>query len=200
MNRSSKNRKSHFLPILAAIFLVVIVWASFCLGKKIPSNQSLNNAVIPTPNSTSIGGETSDWNKFSDNVLSLRYPTEWSTGETQVFGSRIVVEFRYNNNPLFTISEIGNHNNGSGKAYTSLAEYIGPTRITKATDIKIGNYQAMHIVSPGEAGHVLPYEEIVFFNSDKTLLVSMYYEQSYYDKKNSDQVLSKIISTLTVNP
>lgn len=153
----------------------------------------------PCPSATSKPNDvTANWKTFSDDILSFNYPSSWEVSSTQVFGERTVVEFKYKMTPLFTLSEIGNYNQGIGKPFVSLDAYIGK-RIDISKDILIGASPAKRItaatVPPELSGHVIPYEEVVLFTPDKSLLISLYYEKDYFDKTDSNKVLDQILST-----
>ena len=144
-----------------------------------------------------LNGTTADWPTYNsiDNSLMFKYPEDWHAGKTEVFGSRTITEFKYNNNTsLFELTLYGNHNQLTGKPYNNLGEFLG-SRITKSKDIFIDGHTAKKIEDQGKPGHVIPYEEVIVFTPDNKTIVSLNYKSSYYDKPTANGVLYQILST-----
>lgn len=159
------------------------------ISKPIPVSQP-----TPTPSPTSTPEPTADWKTYTSESASFLYPQDWVAESPQVFGSRSEVDFKYNLTTVLALSMVGNYNNSTGEPFATLNEFLG-NRDSNAKEINVGGYQAKRITSTGETGHVIPYEEVVLFTPDKSLIVSLYYQASYYEKPEANRVLDQILST-----
>lgn len=137
---------------------------------------------------------TANWKTYSDKQLLFRYPEDWTIDPVQVFGSRSEVEFKYQKTSAFSLTYFANYNNGTEKPFTTLEEFIG-TRDGYVKEILLADQKAKYIVDPGDPGHVIPYEEILFFSPDNKAIISLHYEQSYYDVPKANKILDQILST-----
>lgn len=140
---------------------------------------------------------TSSWKTYvaADNIFSFKFPFQWAAQPNQILGSRSVTEFRFQNNPLFTVTLLGNYNQITGQPFKTLEEYLG-VRNAKSKVFSLNGIPAKRVTDPGEAGHVLPYEEVVVFSKDNKFIVSLYFEPDYYPSAVQDKTFDQILSTL----
>jgi len=150
----------------------------------------LKNAPEP-PNEAS---SSAVWKTYKDDTLIFSYPGDWEVKPRQVFGSRSEIDFTFKKTTTLALSYVGNYNNGTGKQYASLSEFlyskINPKEIT------IEGRPGLHVFDPGEPGHVTPFNQAAFFTSDKQFIISFYYEPGNYTVTGAEIVLDKILSSL----
>lgn len=191
-----RNSKPLLILVILVLLLAVGV-GGLILGKslntsRLPAQPTV--APVPTQIPTLAVDETINWKAYTNKNLSFSYPDKWEVGTEQNFGSRLITEFTYQNTPLFTVSEIGNYNQLTGKPYSSLDEFLG-SRKDKAKSTTVNNYPAKQITDPGDGGHVIPYQEIILFSRDKSFLISLYYSKDYYEATDDNKVFNLILST-----
>lgn len=140
--------------------------------------------------------DISSWKTYTaaDNTFSFKFPAQWTVQPNQVFGSRSVIEFQFQNNPLFTITLLGNYNQITGQPFKTLGEYLG-TKDVKSMGFVFDGRQAKRVTDPGQAGHVLPSEEVVAFSKDNKYIVSVYFEPDYYPQAVKNKTFDQILST-----
>lgn len=183
-----------FVPIL----IILLVAAAAALGgyliyqKQSKSTPSLQPTTQPSPSPTD---ETANWKTYRDERLMFRYPEDWTIDPVQVFGSRSEIEFKYQKTSAFSLTYIANYNNGTEKPFTTLEEFTGTRRDRYSKEILLAGQKAKYIVDPGDPGHVISYEEVLFFSPDNKAIVSLHYEQSYYDVPKANKILDQILST-----
>ena len=135
------------------------------------------------------------WKVYKDDSLSFTYPNDWEVAPVQVFGSRSEVDFTFNKTTTLALSYVGNYNNGTGRPYTSLSEFLGPLS-SKAKNITVEGRAGLRVADPGEAGHVVSFEQAVFFSSDEQMIINFYYQSGYYEGAQADQVLDEVLKSL----
>lgn len=194
-NLTAKQKK----PLLIIVIFSLIVGSGlggYLLGsQKVLMPQTTKPKLTPLPiKATPTPYLTANWKAYTDNFVSFRYPQEWGAGPTQTFGSRNVVEFQYNYGTPLTFAKIANYNNATGRPFSTLNEFLG-VRIDEAKNITVANSPAKKVTSKGREGHVLAYEEVVFFAPDKSSIISFYYEAENYPVPGSNQILDQILST-----
>lgn len=144
-------------------------------------------AVHPTPPSTNIfidDRQYSGWKTYSSGSFTFRYPDDWTVGEPVVLGSGWEAEFNYNSGKPFYIREIINYNQTTGSPYASLDEFIGDNSgADSVEDYVLDGKPARFMYSNGEAGHVIPFDEIVAFTPDAKYVLVLYYQPDIYDEK-----------------
>lgn len=146
-------------------------------------------------NSQELASPSATWKNYKDETLSFEYPGDWEVTPRQVFGSHSGITFNFQNTTALSLSYIGNYNNGTGKAYSSLSEYLGASAL-KANNTTAAGYKALRVVDAGEPGHVVPYEQVVLYSPDGKEIISFYYQSVYYPVAAADKVLDKITATL----
>ncbi len=132
--------------------------------------------------------ETANWKTYvsKDNLFTFKFPADWAVEPSQTFDSQSVTEFKFQNNPLFTVSLIGN--------YDQLNEYLA-VRALKPKDLILDGQQAKRVSDPGEPGHIIPYEEVVVFTPNKKLIVSLYFKPDYYPQARENKTFDQILSS-----
>jgi len=191
---------SKLLPILLAVFLIsIIATGAYVFGKYsagLKNTPTQPNIALPTtiPTPLPTTDPTVGWETYSDKNITFQYPNDWEKGEMQLYGSRSEIDFIYNKTVTFTVSYLGNYNNGTGKKYSSLEEFLGQ-RKSKANDISINGITGKIIDDPGDAEHVIPFEEVIFFSPDKLVIISIYYMDSYYPVVDNNKIIDQILST-----
>lgn len=179
-------KRKNFAPILILAIVIVLAGISYFGFKNLYTQPSAPQTIIDTTN----------WKTYTsvDNSFTLKFPSDWQVQPNQTFGSRSVTEFRFENNPLLEVALIGNYNQITGKPYKNLEEYLS-LRQRLSKDILLYGQQAKHIVDAGDPGHVIPYEEVVTFSSDKKSVISLYFNPDFYPGANEDKVFDQIFST-----
>lgn len=138
----------------------------------------------------------SPWRTFtsSDNSFAFKYPSDWFVQSEEIFGSRLVVEIRYKNNPIMTISLIANYNQVTGKPYQSLTEFLDTAGAAKSKAIVIDQVQASRISEPG-GDHATPSESLVLFSKDLAKIIWLVYNPGFYPQDLIDKPFDQILST-----
>ena len=189
--------------IIFVVLLVILSLGGLFVGiyyrqKQIVADQERKRAEFPkSENNLDVTNDTTvNWSTYHsiDNSLMFKYPRDWQAEKAEIFGSRTVTEFKYNNTVLFELTLHGNYNQVTGKPYNNLNEFLGP-RLIKSKDIFIDGHAAKKIEDQGEPGHVIPYEEAIVFTPDNKTIVSLYYKGSYYEKPAANGILDQILST-----
>jgi hypothetical protein len=147
----------------------------------------------PKPQETSSAPAL--WKNYRDETLSFSYPSDWEVTSRQVFASRSEVGFEFRSGTPFTVSYVANYNNGTGRPYSSLSEYLGAIA-SKARKITVDGLTGLRVSSAGDPGHAVPFEEAVFYSPDKKSVVSLYLQSAYYQESGTNAVLDKILATL----
>ena len=186
------------LILVGIVIIASVAGGAYYFGKSQMSKPQPPNPMVtsqtpqPTPSPTN---EIVNWKTYTNKKLSFRYPPDWEVSSPEFFGPRIVVEFKYKQTPLFTLTEVDNYKQDTKKPYISLNEFIGSSRIDKTKDIMISGNPAKQVIDPGEQGHSLPSEEILLFTPDKSSIISLHYSKDYYDQPDSDKMLDQISAT-----
>jgi len=189
--------------IIFVVLLVILSLGGLFVGiyyrqKQIVADQERKRAEFPkSENNLDVTNDTTvNWSTYHsiDNSLMFKYPRDWQAEKAEIFGSRTVTEFKYNNTVLFELTLHGNYNQVTGKPYNNLNEFLGP-RLIKSKDIFIDGHAAKKIEDQGQPGHVIPYEEAIVFTPDNKTIVSLYYKGSYYEKPAANGILDQILST-----
>jgi len=194
-----KRPKMKYVTIGIAILVGIALFSSgtYYFGKQsLKSATKLNqNKTIPLP-TTAENDITVGWKTYNhiDNSIMFKYPEDWQVEKEGIFGSRSVTEFKYKNTTLLELTVQGNYNQITGKPYKNIDEFLGP-RLNKSKETFIDGQSAKRIEDQGDPGHVIPYEEVLAFTSDKKAIVSLYYKSSYYDKPNTNRILDQILFT-----
>jgi hypothetical protein len=178
-----------------------VALAAIQIGKKQPSQiiiqptPTLAPIAIPTsrPEVSPSSAETANWKTYQDKTLSFRYPQDWTAEPQQVPDLILSVEFKYNLTPTLTLTEKANLNNDTGKPFATLDEYLSGRGNNE--NITVGGYPAKKITGKGIEGHVLPYEEVTLFTPNRSVIVSLYYNEGYYEVPGANRVLDQILST-----
>lgn len=194
--KPTKLLKTVLLAFLGLTLVSGIAYGTYWYGKRQvppPASEVTPPPTTEVPEATSPA-ENADWKTYEGDFVTFKYPEGWGVGSPQIFGSRSVIDFNYNLTPLFTLSHTGNYNQKTGKPFVDLDEFIG-VRIDRAREISVGTHKAKRVTDPGEEGHVIPYEEVLIFTPDNTFIISLYYQESYYDMPGAEQVLDQILST-----
>lgn len=144
--------------------------------------------------SQELSSPSATWKNYKDETLSFDYPGDWEAAPMQIFGSHSEVIFSSQSTTTLSLSDTGNYNNGTGKAYASLLEYLG-VLASKAQGTTVGGQKALRVVDAGELGHVVPFEQVVLFSPDGKSIVNFYYQADYYPATGADEVLDRILST-----
>lgn len=194
MSPKTEKPRIKYIAFTAAILFVlpVLVFGAYYLGKQSSKNITEKNKYqsfpSPTLNKTDI---TVGWKTYNsiNTSITFKYPEDWQAEREMIFGSRTITEFKYNNTPIFELTVHKNYNQDTGGTYKNLAEFLGP-RSNKSKDTLVHGQPAKRIEDQGDFGHVVPYEEVVFFTPDNKSIVSLYYKGP-----KANDVLDKIIST-----
>lgn len=195
----SERPKMRYVIIRIAVLvgLTLFGFGAYYLGKQSSKNTVEQNqnqtfpSIIITENDVTAGWKT--YNSM-DNSIMFKYPEDWQAEKEEIFGSRSVTEFKYNNTPLFELTVQGNYNQVTEQSYKNLKEFLG-ARLSKSKETLVDGQEAKRIEDQGDPGHVIPYEEVLVFTPDKKAIVSLYYKSSYYDKPNANRILDQILST-----
>lgn len=208
----SNLHRAIFLGIFLFLVLALTAYGTYWYTKNYlvtPSSQSTTSNVIPETSQTksSFGSlnnhstsaatnETANWKTYTpiDKSFMFEYPDDWTVQPDQVFGSRTVTEFRFQQNSPLELAIIGNYNQVAGESYRNLEDYIGQ-RKDRSQDFSLAGQPAKRIVDLGEPGHVVPYEEVLAFSIDKRFVISLYFKPDYYPPSHGIRAFDQILST-----
>ena len=211
---SQKLNKPRVIILVA--LLVVLSLGGIFAGIYYRQKQIINSS----PSTNNISANWRTYNSI-DNSLMFKYPEDWQAEKEEVFGSRTITEFKYNNTPLFVLNIQGNYNQVTGKPYINLAEFLDQRlnkledasyikgqmeqslidTLKKSKDIFVDGQVAKKIEDQGDPGHVIPYEEVIVFTPDNKAIVSLNYTSSLYNRPTANGVFDQILSTFKfINP
>jgi len=184
------------ISIVVLVCFVIFGFGGYYLGKQSfrSSTREMKVQTSPAPAVTETEDLFTDWGTFQSKEYIFKYPNDWQQNDTNLFGSRAVTEFHYQNGTPLSFSVVGNYNQVTGKAYKTLDEYLGKGS-EKAVNIQIAGYPAKLVNDPGGEGHVLPFQRAVLFSTDKAEILDFYYQSSYYQQESTQNVLTQILST-----
>lgn len=175
------------------LLVVVLGGGYYLLSNRNPRiTQSPTSTPVALVTTSPTTEPTANWKTYKTEYYAFSYPQEWEVKKTNVYDSGNETEFEYNFGKPFYIRERGNYNQLTGTAFVSLEEHLGAGSM-KYKDIKVDSQRAKFISSEGEPGHVLAFEEVVFFTTDKSMIVSLYYQPDYF--KSEVKTLDLILST-----
>ena len=183
------------LSILLAISVILAGFFAYQTQNLTKEIKKLRNEELITQ--TLTPSSTVGWKTYisTDNSFTFKFPDDWQVQPANIFGSRTVNEFRYNNNPFFEVSLVGNYSQITGKRFSNLEEYIGKTRSQYSKNIIINNLLAVKITDPGDGGHIIPYEEMIIFSKDNNNIISLYFNYGFYPESEKGKVFDQILST-----
>jgi len=112
--------------LVVGLLIVVGLFANAYLmfSKKNTSVETSNTSVITTPTLDSTAG----WKTYQDEIVSFKYPSSFTQEPILIRGSGYTQEFSQKKNGYtitFSFLTSSNYNNGTGKPFISIDDYVG---------------------------------------------------------------------------
>jgi hypothetical protein len=149
-----------------------------------------------TATSSTQKDETAGWKSYisKDGSCSFKHPSTWTQKPIQILGSRSIQEIedpqgRYS----FSFTTQGNYNNGTGKPYADLYEYVNLPYTVKT--VTIGGQEAIQPLPRAGSENS---NAVYFFSTDFKRILILELETHSQDEKEvleGQQLFTQILST-----
>lgn len=190
-----------FVRILILVFVVIVILGgAYYLSGSTSPKAPVDKISQTSQSSATFTDATTSWKTYTyKNEFLFRYPERWTVEPTQVFDSQRITRFFYNNTSLLTLEWISNDIQITDKTFAR-QEPKGQHEVVSSErrihmEIVVDGQKAELIIDEGEAGHVLPYEQVDLSTPDQSTIIRLIYSKGFYDVSNSDQILGMILST-----
>ena len=123
-----------------------------------------------------------DWQLYSDEDISFRYPAQWSHEPSQIFGSRAEIEFKDGAVTVLVLIKTSSYSQVTGKQQT-LDVFLGE-KSNLAADVVIDGQKAKKLSVQSEMNHRDVHEEVVIFADE--LFITLRFEGPVSQDFNND--------------